>query len=43
MQTCASGEQRWEQIPAEGAVWNSVPRPAAVLTLRARLGDPHHH
>lgn len=43
VQTCADGEQRWEHIPADGAAWNSVPRPAPVLTLRGAIGDPHHH
>lgn len=43
IQTCANGEQRWEQMPADGAAWNSVARPPAMLTLRARPSDPHHH
>lgn len=47
VQTCASGEQRWDQIPAAGAAWNSVPRPAPVLTLSAPTpsedGHAHHH
>ena len=45
IQTCADGEQRWEQIPAAGAAWHSVPRPAPVLTLQAPQSDAHagHH
>jgi uncharacterized protein YcnI len=34
-QTCASGEQRWDDIPAAGAAWNSVAHPAPVLNLTA--------
>lgn len=33
VQTCESGENRWTQIPAPGAAWTSVPRPAPVLHL----------
>ncbi len=43
VQTCASGEQRWEQIAAEGAAWGSVPRPAPVLTLVARVSAEENH
>lgn len=43
IQTCANGEQRWEQTPADGAAWNSVARPPAMLTLRVRPEDPHRH
>lgn len=43
IQTCAEGEQRWTQIPAAGAAWHSVPRPAPVLTLAAPAPDPHAH
>lgn len=45
IQICADGEQRWEQIPAAGAAWHSVPRPAPVLTLQAPRTDEHagHH
>lgn len=45
-QTCASGTQRWDQIPAEGAAWTSVPHPAPVLNLSAPQtpeGDHDHH
>lgn len=45
-QTCAEGEQRWEQIPALGAAWHSAPHPAPVLTLVAppvaSRGHDHH-
>lgn len=44
-QTCASGEQRWTEIPPPGAAWHSVPHPAPVLTLaapeRAQVGHDH--
>lgn len=45
IQTCASGEQRWTDIPPDGAAWNSVPRPAPVLRLRApeQGGEAHAH
>ena len=33
VQTCERGENRWTQIPAPGAAWTSVPRPAPVLNL----------
>lgn len=46
-QTCAEGETRWTDIAPAGAAWNSVPHPAAVLTLAApqAAADPHagHH
>jgi hypothetical protein len=32
-QTCAEGVQRWSEIPAPGAAWHSVSRPAPVLNL----------
>lgn len=32
-QTCAEGELSWREIPAPGAAWNSVSRPAPVLNL----------
>lgn len=41
-QTCASREQRWDEIAAEGAAWNSVPRPAPVLNLVAPQGAAAH-
>lgn len=34
-QTCASGEQRWSEIPAPGQAWHALPRPAPMLTLLA--------
>ena len=47
VQTCAEGEQRWTDIPAEGAAWNSVPHPAAVITLESPPpsadASAHHH
>lgn len=43
IQTCAEGEERWTQIPAVGAAWHSVSRPAPVLTLSAPAPDPHAH
>lgn len=47
IQTCASGAQRWEQIPPEGAAWGSAPYPAPVLTLiaspTAEDDHAHHH
>ena len=35
VQTCETGENRWVEIPAPGQAWNSVPKPAPVLTLIA--------
>ena len=35
VQACETGENRWVEIPAPGAAWNSVPKPAPVLTLIA--------
>lgn len=35
IQTCAEGEQRWDQVATDGAAWGSVPRPAPILTLMA--------
>lgn len=46
-QTCASGEQRWTDIPPAGAAWHSVPRPAPVVTLvvppQPEESHDHHH
>jgi uncharacterized protein YcnI len=46
-QTCVSGEQRWADIPPEGAPWHSVPHPAPVITLatpeQRGADDDHHH
>lgn len=45
-QTCDSGEQRWTDIPAAGAAWHSVPRPAPVVMLVApppMRGEHDHH
>lgn len=47
IQTCASGEQRWEQIPPQGAAWHSVSHPPPVLTLASPQAPEedhaHHH
>ncbi|HEX8900753.1 YcnI family protein [Vitreimonas sp.] len=43
IQSCAEGEQRWTQIPAAGAAWHSVPRPAPVLKLSAPTESHAHH
>jgi len=45
VQTCAEGENRWVEIPAPGAAWGSVPRPAPVLTLNGTppVGVEHEH
>ena len=45
VQTCASGENRWTDIPAAGQAWSSVPHPAPVLTLGGPepAAAPHHH
>ncbi len=32
-QTCATGENRWVEIPAAGKAWTSVPKPAPVLSI----------
>ena len=46
-QTCVSGEQRWVDIPPEGAPWHSVPHPAPVILLTTptprEANDDHHH
>lgn len=42
-QTCANGEQRWSDIPAEGAAWRSVAHPAPVITLAAPQQPEEHH
>lgn len=42
-QTCASGEQRWTEIPPEGAAWHSVPHPAPVVTLIAPQAAEESH
>jgi len=42
-QTCASGEQAWTDIPAEGAAWHSVPHPAPVINLTAPHIAEHQH
>lgn len=44
-QTCASGEQRWDDIPAPGAPWHSVPHPAAVINLAPpmQMEETHDH
>lgn len=41
IQTCESGENRWVEIAAEGQPWNSVSRPAPVLSVTG--GDDHAH
>lgn len=44
-QTCAEGELRWREIPAAGAAWNSVSRPAPVLNLaipEQNTAQAHH-
>src|SRR5262249_20835349 len=41
-QTCASGEERWTEIPAEGQAWGSMHRPAPVITLAAPTPAPVH-
>jgi hypothetical protein len=40
VQTCKVGANRWTDIPAPGAAWNSVANPAPVLTLGAPAGEP---
>lgn len=45
-QTCASGEQRWTDIPPPGAAWRSAPHPAPVVTIvapTAAQGARDHH
>jgi len=46
-QVCASGDdRRWDQIPAAGKAWTSVPRPAPVLNVIApaqATGTDHAH
>lgn len=45
VQTCASGETRWTDIPAPGQAWHAVPHPAPVLTVDgapAMAGMAHH-
>ena len=39
VQTCESGENRWTEIPAAGAAWNSVLRPAPVINLAPPVHD----
>jgi len=45
VQTCETGENRWIEIPPEGAAWSSVPHPAPVLDITATPApaDPHAH
>jgi len=38
VQRCEAGENRWTDIPAAGAKWTSVPRPAPVITLTGSSG-----
>ncbi len=38
VQRCEAGENRWTDIPAAGAKWTSVPRPAPVITLTGPSG-----
>ncbi len=45
-QSCASGENRWVEIPAAGKAWTSVPRPAPVLKVVSpapAAGAEHAH
>ena len=34
VQTCATGEARWTDIPAAGQAWHDLPRPAPVLDIQ---------
>jgi uncharacterized protein YcnI len=38
-QTCGAAAVRWEQIPAAGQAWHSLPHPAPVLTLTGGADD----
>lgn len=40
VQTCASGETRWTDIPAPGRPWRSAPHPAPVLLIGSAGGAP---
>jgi len=42
IQTCATGENRWVQIPPPGKPWNSVEFPAPVLQLTGGEDHAHH-
>ncbi|MGE0829162.1 MAG: YcnI family protein [Hyphomonadaceae bacterium] len=43
IQTCADGERRWIDIPADGQAWGSLPNPAPVLTLYSNTQEEHAH
>lgn len=42
-QTCADRQQRWSDIPADGAAWHSAPHPAPFVTLSAPQMPEEHH
>lgn len=42
VQSCGAAEARWDQIPAPGAAWASVPHPAPVLDVKP-AAESHSH
>lgn len=42
VQTCEQGENRWEEIPAEGKTTRDYRMPAAMLIILAPEGHKHH-
>ena len=43
VQVCANGEERWVEVPSDGADPHDLDAPAAVLTVADGGGDAHGH